>query len=107
MSRVRSALEVVEGRGWFGKWVAEREWGPRLEAEQDGVVAGEACLNRSENHPKGRRARTAGSEMGESAGSGETAETGGGGRKGRNRRGTHPRRHLKTGKTGWEGRRRG
>lgn len=83
MSRVRSALEVVERRGWFGKWVAEPGWGPRLEAEQDGIVAGEACHRSSENHPMGRRTSTAGSERG------EIAETEGGRRKGRNGGGTH------------------
>lgn len=70
MSRVRSALEVVEGRGWFGKWVAERGWGPRLEAERDGVVAGEACLNRSENHPKGPKGQDCGIRDGRERGLG-------------------------------------
>lgn len=34
--------------------MAERSWGPRLEAEQDGVVARKACHRRSENHGAGR-----------------------------------------------------
>lgn len=34
--------------------MAKRGWGLRLEAEQDGVVAVEACRQRSENHPEGR-----------------------------------------------------
>lgn len=57
VARVRSA------RGRCGAWVAlgvvaERGRGPGLEAEQDGVVAREACGHLSENH---RRAGTAGS----------------------------------------------
>lgn len=87
VARVRSA------RGRCGAWVtlgvvAERGWGPGLEAEQYGVVAREACGHLSENQ---RRAGTAdpGSrkerEMGLSSGPAETeiAEIGGGGRKGR------------------------
>lgn len=44
-------------RGWLGEWVAEPGWGPRLEAEQNGVVAWKACRQRSENHPEGRDCR--------------------------------------------------
>lgn len=54
LCRASEALEVVAGRGWLGEWVAKRGWGPRLEAERDGVVAVEACRQRSENHLEGR-----------------------------------------------------
>ena len=96
--------------------VAERVWGPGLEAEQDGVVAREACGHLSENHC---RAGTAGSkgkgdgteprakerEMGLSSGPAETeiVEIGGGGRKGRKAAEGHTRRDTVASESGGGG----
>lgn len=95
----RARARSARGR-CCGAWVAlgvvtEQGWGPGLEAEQDGVVAREACRHLSENR---RRAGSAGCgmrrEMGQSLGPAETTEIGVGGRKGRSRRGTHTRRRV-------------
>lgn len=58
-ARVGSVSRVRSARGRCGAWGArgvggERGWGPRLEAEQNGVLAWKACRQWSENHPEGR-----------------------------------------------------